>query len=157
MATHHPAQLPESDSLRFRMAAAGVAVLLSFAGSGCNNETGPATSSREAIAILNPKPGASVNMEDTLRIVSESDYTRFGGSLTFSVSEDSGKYWILIESLTRVKSGVKVLDTLPWVPKDFGIAPGPVLLMVREYDKVHKATVEVTLTGSLESVSGRPE
>lgn len=148
---------PPSDARRLRISAAGLAVLLAFAGSGCNDETGPAAPSGEAIAILNPEPGASVNMEDTLRIISESDYTRFGGSLSFSFSQDSGKSWILIESLARVKSGAKVLDTLPWVPKDFGIAPGPILLMVREYDKVHKATIGLALTGAMESGPGPVE
>ena len=156
MATYRSIRHPESDMRRFRMLAAGLA-LLAFAVSGCNNETGPATSSGEAIAILNPKAGASINMEDTVSFVSESDYTRFGGGLSFFLSEDSGKIWILIGSVARLKSGAKEQDTLPWVPKDFGIAPGPILLMVREYDRVHKATVGVTLTGSLESGSGRRE
>lgn len=152
MVTNLSIRHTESDLRRFRILAPGLSLLafLVFAVSGCDGETGPATSSGEAIAILNPEPGTSVNMEDTLRIVSESDYTRFGGGLSFSLSEDSGKTWILIGSVARLKSGAKELDTLPWVPKDFGIAPGPILLMVREYDKVHKATVAVTLTGSLE-------
>lgn len=157
MVTNRSVSPPESDSRPFRIPALGMAVLLALAGSGCNDGTAPATPSGEAIAILNPKPGASINMEDTLRIVSESDYTRFGGSLSFAFSDDSGKSWILIESLPRVKSGAKVLDTLPWVPADFGIAPGPILLMVQEYDKDHKATIGLTLTGTMESGTGRPE
>lgn len=87
-------------------------------------------------------------MTDTIRTVTESDYTQFGANLTFSVRVDSGKSWILIESLTRLKNGAKEADTVSWVPQDFGIAPGSVRLMVREYDKVHKAVISLTLTPS---------
>ena len=96
-------------------------------------------------------------MDDTVKFISESDYTRFGGGLSYSLSEDSGKSWTLIGSVARLKNGAKELDTLKWVPKDFGIPPGPIQLMVREYDRVHKATIEVTLTGALESGTGRRE
>ncbi|HKP94634.1 MAG TPA: hypothetical protein VJ385_02650 [Fibrobacteria bacterium] len=123
-----------------RILAPALAAMLILAVTKCTSEPEPSSpAAGAAITLVTPKGGETFGLDDTLKIISESDYTRFGANLTFAFSEDSGKSWILIESLERKKNGTKERDTVKWVPLDFAIAPGPVLVRVREYDKVYAA------------------
>lgn len=92
------------------------------------------------IKILEPKAGASFKLTDTVRVVTESDYTKFTSGITFNFSADSSKTWLLIKSLVR-KEGLEK-DTLLWVPAEDSpgeVVPGrQVRIQVYDYSKKYE-------------------
>lgn len=69
-----------------------------------------------AIRILAPEAGRVFKLADTVRIITECDYTRFASGITIRFSPDSAKTWQIIRSLVR-KEG-KEKDTLAWIPQE---------------------------------------
>lgn len=90
-----------------------------------------------AISILQPKAGTTFKLTDTVRVITESDYTRFTSGITFNFSADSSKTWLLIKSLVRKEGREK--DTLLWVPavdSPGEVVPGrQVRIQVYDYSK----------------------
>ena len=92
------------------------------------------------IKILEPKTGANLKVNETIKIITESDYDKFGQNLTFDATPDSGKTWDAFIISLELKSGMNVLDTVEWKPVDGGFAAGQTTqLRVWEYGKKHYA------------------
>lgn len=86
----------------------------------------------QAVRIVTPTDGQAFKVYDTVQIVVESDYSKFGGGVSVDYSPDSAKHWYLIHSFSR-KPGV-ARDTLRWVAQESGdVADGSVVLL-RAYD-----------------------
>jgi hypothetical protein len=104
-----------------------ISILLGLVGCPTEDEA------KSPIMVLQPKAEARVKAADTLKIMTESDYSKFAGNLSAIYSPDSGKTWDLILSAPHNKTGV-ARDTFPFVPKDFGFSAGQkVKLEIREY------------------------
>lgn len=92
------------------------------------------------INILQPKAGTAFKLTDTVRVVTESDYSKFTSGITFNFSADSSKTWILIKSLVR-KEGMEK-DTLLWVPAEDSpgevVPGGQVRFQVYDYSKKYE-------------------
>ena len=98
----------------------------------CNSTDSGSNPATSPIKVLQPKAGAQVKATDTLKIITESDYTRIAGNLSAIFSLDSGKNWDLI--LSAAHHDALARDTFPFLPKDFGIAAGQnVKLQIKEY------------------------
>lgn len=89
-----------------------MALLLGLA--GCPTED----KARSPIQVLQPKDGSRFRMTDTVRIITETDYSRVAGTLSAIFSTDSGKVWRLILSAPH-HNGV-ALDTFPFPLADHG-------------------------------------
>ena len=100
---------------------------------GCDSPTireEPPTS--QVVRIVSPVGGQVLKVYDTVQIIVESDYAKFGGGVSVDYSPDSSKNWYLIESFSR-KPGV-ARDTLRWFAQGTGdVADGSVILL-RAYD-----------------------
>lgn len=68
------------------------------------------------IAILAPAAGTTFRRTDTVRVITQCDYTLFASGITIKFSADSARTWTLIKSLVR-KEG-KEKDTLSWIPSE---------------------------------------
>lgn len=103
----------------------------------CNTTDDPP---QPVIRIIAPAQGQSYKGTDTVRIIAESDYSRFSSGITLSVSLDSARNWTLIKSLVRKEGRTK--DTLAWAAGgDLGTVPAALglLIKVEDYSKVHSA------------------
>lgn len=102
--------------------------------------TGEDSAPAPVISILQPKAGATFKLTDTVRVITESDYTRFTSGITFNFSADSSKTWLLIKSLVRKEGREK--DTLLWVPAEDSpgeVVPGrQVRIQVYDYSKKYE-------------------
>lgn len=119
------------------------AIFLALSTMGCNEDSsaGPATPADTAyIKILEPKPGAKIKLKETFRIVTESDYDKFGQKLTFTATTDSGKTWLAFILSLEPRTGMKVRDTVLCSFDSLGFAAGQkTKLRVVEYGKVYSA------------------
>lgn len=122
------------------------AVILSFFALNCSEDSssGPNGSIDTAyIRILEPKAGAKVRLNEEFKIVTESDYDRFGQKLTFSATTDSGKSWLGFIISLEPRTGMKVRDTVPCTLGDLGFKAGEkTKIKVIEYGKIHSATTD---------------
>lgn len=104
-----------------------VLVLLGLVGCPTEDESG------SPIKVLQPSVESRYKATDTVKIITESDYSKFAGNLSAIYSPDSGKTWDLILSAPHNKTGV-ARDTFPFLAKDFGFSAGQkVKLEIREY------------------------
>lgn len=119
------------------------AIFLALGILGCNQaSTPPADTDKAYIRILEPLAGASAKLDADFRIITESDYDKFGEKLTFSATPDSGKTWALIKSLVP-RTGMKVLDTVICNFDALGFTAGQTTrIKVIEYGKIHFAVSE---------------
>jgi hypothetical protein len=119
-----------------------LAVFLALGLTNCNS--GPDPVEPPAIRILEPKPGATVKLNDDFRILTESDYDRFAQKLTFTATTDSGKTWQAFIISLKTKTGMKVMDTVVCNFGALGFAAGQTTrIKVIEYGKVHFAISEL--------------
>jgi hypothetical protein len=103
---------------------------------GCNStDEAESASETQAVRIVHPVAGQAFKVSDTVEIIVESDFTRFGGGVSVAYSPDTSKTWYLIESVSR-KQGV-ARDTLRWIAQESGdVANGSsILLRVYDYEK----------------------
>lgn len=123
------------------------AAFLSIVIFGCNKDSsnGPVEPEEKAyIRILEPKAGAVSRLDEDFRIITESDYDKFGQKLTFAATTDSGKTWQAFITSLAPRTGMKVKDT---VTCDFGalglMAGQTTRVRIIEYGKVHFATTDL--------------
>lgn len=100
---------------------------------GCNStdDSGMA-SETQAVRIVHPVGGQAFKVNDTVQIIVESDYTRFGGGVSVDYSPDTSKTWYLIQSFGR-KPGV-YRDTLQWLAQETGDVANGATILLRAYD-----------------------
>lgn len=113
---------------------------------GCDStDGGKTTPEAQVVRIISPIAGQSLKVDDTVHIIVESDYSKFGGGVSVDYSPDSSKTWYLIESFSR-KDGL-ARDTLRWFAKETGdVAAGSsILLKAYDYDEDFSMT-----TGSIQ-------
>jgi hypothetical protein len=106
-----------------------MAMLMGLA--GCPTEDKAASS---PIKVLQPKDGARYRMTDTVRIITETDFTRVAGNLSAIFSTDSGKVWRLVLSAPHHDGLAR--DTFPFPLADHGDtirAGSEVKLRMKEY------------------------
>jgi hypothetical protein len=100
---------------------------------GCNSTNGAGSESEtQAVRIVHPVGGQAFKVNDTVQIIVESDYTRFGGGVSVDYSPDTSKTWYLIQSFGR-KPGV-YRDTLRWVAQETGDVANGATILLRAYD-----------------------
>lgn len=101
--------------------------------SQCDTADPEPPASISPITVLQPKAEARFKATDTIKIITESDYSKFNGNLSAVYSADSGKKYDLILSAPHNKTGI-ARDTFPFLAGDFGFAAGQkVKLQVWEY------------------------
>lgn len=89
-------------------------------------------SGNPVVRIVTPVAGQAFKVYDTVQIIVESDYAKFGGGVSVDYSPDSAKNWYLIHSFSR-KPGL-ARDTVNWFAQGTGdVAAGSVILL-RTYD-----------------------
>lgn len=119
------------------------AVFLSIGISGCNKDSsnGPVEPADKAyIRILEPKPGATVRVDEDFRIITESDYDKFDQKLTFAATTDSGKSWQAFITSLAPRTGMNVKDTVTCNFGELGLVAGQTTrVRIIEYGKVHFA------------------
>ena len=100
---------------------------------GCDSTDG-AEDGAEArvVRIISPTAGQVLKVDDTVRIIVESDYSKFGGGVSVDYSPDSSKTWYLIESFNR-KDGV-ARDTLKWFARETGDVAAGSSILLKAYD-----------------------
>lgn len=103
---------------------------------GCDSSDNPVDDpASQVVRIVSPIAGQSFKVYDTVQIIVESDYSKFGGGVSVVYSPDSSKNWHLIHSFSR-KPGV-ARDTVLWNAQESGdVADGSVILLrAYDYDK----------------------
>jgi hypothetical protein len=122
------------------------AICLSLFSLSCTEDsaTGPDTPADTAyIKIIEPNPGTSVKLGEKLRIVTESDYDKFGEKLTFTATTDSGKSWEAFIVSLEPRTGMNVRDTVTCDLKELGFTAGQkTKIRVLEYGKVYFAVTD---------------
>ena len=112
----------------------------------CTEPESPKPPTVETIKILAPTTGSTFKLTDTVRIIMESDYSKFASGLHVKFSTDTGKTFLLLKSMVP-KTG-KAKDTLAWVPADEHpadvFAGSVVIFEVNDYDKTF-----ITRSGSI--------
>jgi len=99
---------------------------------GCDSAGEDGNGAEKVVRIVSPAGGRSFKVYDTVQIVVESDYSKFGGGVSVDYSPDSSRHWYLIQSFSR-KPGI-ARDTLNWFAQGTGdVAAGSVVLL-RAYD-----------------------
>jgi hypothetical protein len=107
-------------------------VLLSLTAWNCDTAEPDEPAPNSPIQVITPNAGARFHAADTVKIITETDYSKVAGNLSAIYSADSGKSWDLVLSAAH-KDGV-ARDTFPFFPKDFAFAAGQsVKLEIREY------------------------
>ncbi len=103
---------------------------------GCDSsENSGEDPASQVVRIVSPIAGQSFKVYDTVQIVVESDYSKFGGGVSVVYSPDSSKHWYLIHSFSR-KPGL-ARDTIRWNAQESGdVADGSVILLqAYDYDR----------------------
>lgn len=107
-------------------------LLLSFSLWHCDTAEPAASAAKSPIQVLGPKAGTRYLTTDTVKIITETDYSKVAGNLSAIFSPDSGKSWELILSAPHHDAVAR--DTFPFLAKDFGFGAGQsLLLQIREY------------------------
>lgn len=110
---------------------------------GCNEESTGPSGVKPYIRILEPKPGTKVKLTDRFRIITESDYDKFGQKLSFAATTDSGKTWVAFILSLEPKTGMNVRDTVTCSLDTLGFSAGEkTKIRVLEYGKVHSAVTD---------------
>ena len=119
-------------------------VSLSFLGVNCSEDTaGPTPADTSYIKILEPKSGAKIRVGEKFKIITESDYDKFGQNLTFAATPDSGRTWAAFISSLEIKTGMNVRDTVVASFDTLYLLPGEkTKIRVIEYDKRYFAIVD---------------
>jgi hypothetical protein len=106
-----------------------------------DSSTGPTGAGDTAyIKILEPKPGAKVKLNETFKIITESDYDKFGQKLSFAATTDSGRTWVAFILSLEPRTGMNVRDTITCSLDSLGFAVGEkTKIRVQEYGKVYYA------------------
>jgi hypothetical protein len=92
------------------------------------------------IKIIEPKPGSKIKLNEKFKIVTESDYNKFGQKLTFTATTDSGKSWLAFILSLEPRTGMNVRDTVLASFDTLGFAVGEkTKIRVVEYGKVYSA------------------
>jgi len=120
------------------------ALILSAGILACNESTQvPADTGKDYIRILEPQAGASVKLDSDFRIITESDYDKFGQKLTFTATTDSGKTWQAFIISLKPRTGMKVLDTVNCNFGALGFEAGQTTrIKIVEYGKVYFSITE---------------
>jgi hypothetical protein len=113
---------------------------LSYFAMGCDEDAsaGPDVSSDTTyIKILEPKPGARIKLGETFKIITESDYDKFGQKLTYTATTDSGQSWLAFIISLEPRTGMNVRDTVLCSFDSLGFTAGQkTRIRVMEYGKV---------------------
>jgi len=122
-----------------------LAALSIFAFDSCETaSSGPIDSIDTAyIKILAPKSGAKIGLNQELKIITESDYDKFGEKLSFSATTDSGKSWLAFIISLEPKTGMNVKDTVACTLGALGFTAGEkTKIKVIEYGKIYFAVTD---------------
>lgn len=113
---------------------------------GCNQDpaSAPNPSTDTAyIRILEPKPGAKIRLDERFKIITESDYDKFGQKLSYAASTDSGRSWQAFIVSLEPRTGMDVRDTVTCSFDSLGFAAGQkTRIRVIEYGKAYSATTD---------------
>jgi hypothetical protein len=106
--------------------------LLSLAAWRCDTTETKDPVPSSPIKILAPKNGDRFKATDTVKIITETDYSKVAGNLSAIYSADSGKSWDLVKSAAHHDGLAR--DTFPFYPPDFGFTAGmQAHLKIKEY------------------------